>query len=655
MPQKIVRASLALHHSVNRVFGVLCACLCVSAPLRRSRMQVSYRLWNLLLMFLVPTLALAQIPLKSNLPPTPPVRFENSQRVHDLIRAGNLYLSLQDALALALENNLDIELQRYLLPQGATELLRSQGGGTTRGLNFTLLEVPVGTGGPLSPVPTNAAAAGRASAGSAVTTNALGLNALGEPQINESLQGTIGQSIGTAIPSYDPAVTGLLNWTHQTSIQNSNTITGYPSLVTGTTLFNAGIQQGFASGAQVSLNYNNNRTSVISQRSSFNPYTNSNLGINAVQPLLRNYGASLNRRFIRIAGNEQKITSLLFQQQLILTVYGVIRLYTDLVALTEDEKVKQETVTLAEKLFSDVRAQVEEGTLAQVEATRANAQVFSTRQDLINARGLREEQEAIFKNVITRRGNEDPEVASARVIPTDTLNIPATDEIRPMQDLTAEALSHRPDLDQARLQIVNSQIGLQGARSATRPQLDLVGVMQNSGLAGQANPFGTSADPGLIGGYGSVLGQIFARNYPTYGVGVQLYLPLRNRIAEADLARDELQVKQSEIRLRQLQNQARLEVEDALIAMRRARASYDAAAQSRQLQEESLAAEQAKFEVGASTSFFVIQYESLLAQARSAEVAARSSYVKAKAALQRAMGTILDENHISLEAAIKGK
>ncbi len=164
-----------------------------------------------------------------------------------------------------------------------------------------------------------------------------------------------------------------------------------------------------------------------------------------------------------------------------------------------------------------------------------------------------------------------------------------------------------------------------------------------------------SGAPAFSGGYGTALDQILSRNYPTYGVGVQMTLPIHNRIAEADLVRDELQVKQSEIRLRQLQNQARLEVEDALIAMRRARASYDAAVQARALQQESLAAEQAKFEVGASTSFFVIQYESLLAQARSTEVAAQSSYVKARAALQRAMGTILDENNISMDAAIKGK
>jgi outer membrane protein TolC len=586
---------------------------------------------------------------------TPAVRYDNSPRVHELIRAGNLYLSLADALALAIENNLDIELQRYLLPQGDAELLRAQGGGLNRGLNFTLAEVATGTGGPLSPVLTTAAAAGRATAGSSVATSALGLNVLGEPQVNDSIQGTIPQSAGTAVPSYDPAVTGELSWTHQTTPQTSTANYGTSTLVTGTTLFNAGVQQGFASGAQVGLNFNNSRTSLNSQRTGYNPYTGSTFGFTATQPLLRGFGASLNRRFIRIAGNEQRITSLLFQQQLILTVYGVIRLYTDLVALVEDEKVKRETVTLAEKLLSDVRAQVEEGTLAQVEMTRANAQVFSTRQDLINAGGLREEQEAIFKNVITRRGNEDPEVAGARIIPTDTLSIPATDDIRPMQDLIADALAHRPDLDQARLQIANSQIGLQGTRSLTRPQLDLVGVMQNNGLAGQASPFTVNQDAAFIGGYGSVLDQILTRKYPTYGVGLQMTLPLRNRVAEADLARDELQVKQSEIRLRQLQNQARLEVEDALIAMRRARASYQAAAEARRLQDESLAAEQAKFEVGASTSFFVIQYESLLAQARSTEVAARSSYVKAKAALQRAMGTILEENHISVEAAIKGR
>jgi len=503
---------------------------------------------------------------------------------------------------------------------------------------------------------TNAATAGVATTGSSVATNASELGVLGEAQDNLAILGTVTQSTGTAIPVFDPALVGQLNWTHNTTVQTDPLAIGGPNaLVNSSLLANAGIQQGFASGAQVGFNFDNNRQSVNALNSAYNPYLGSSLGLTMTQPLLRGFGAALNRRFIRIAGNERRISSLLFQQQLIATVYGVVRLYTDYVALSEDEKVKQETLNSAEKLLADTKAQTEEGTLAPVELTRANAQVFSARQDLINARGLREEQEAILKNVLTRRGNEDPAVQAARIIPLDVLNVPETEQIRPMQDLIAEALGNRPDLGQAQLQINNAQIGLEGDRSAVKPELDLVGIAANNGLAGPATSFGPSGYSVNIGGFGTALDQIFTRKYPTYGVGVQLTLPIRNRIAEADLARDQVQIKQGEVRLRQLQNQARLEVEDALIAMRRARASYEAAVEARKLQQESLEAEQAKFDVGASTAFFVIQYESLLAQAKSTEVAAKSSYVKARAALQRAMGTILDENHISIDAAIRGK
>ena len=584
----------------------------------------------------------------------PPLNFRNSPRVHELIRAGGLYLSLADALELTIENNLDIELERYTLLVADTDLLRARGGGTVRGMNFTLAEAPTGVGGPLSPVLTNPAATGSATAGSSVTTNALELGVLGSPQTNLSMQGTIAQSNGTSVPVFDPAIVGQLNWTHQTTPQSNSITTGTPSLISETTLANAGIQRGFSTGAVAGLMFNNSHQALNSLRTAYNPYTGSNLGLNVSQPLLRGFGLGLNRRFIRIAGDEQKIGGLLFQQQLIASVYGVIRLYTDFVALYQDVKVKQESVMTAERLLSDVSAQVEEGTLAPVEQTRANAQVFSTRQDLANSQGLLEEQEAILKNVLTRQGNEDLEVRSAHIIPTDTLEIPAQDNIQPIQDLVAEALANRPDLRQARLQIDISRIGLQGSKNATLPEVDLLGVVANSGLAGALNPLQPSADPALIGGFGGVLDQILSRRYPTYGIGLQLNLPLRNRIAEADFARDQIQVKQSEVRLRQLENQARLEVEDAIIALRRARASADAAAQARQFEQESLAVEQAKFDVGASTGFFVIQYQSLLAQAQSTEVAAKSAYVKARAALERAIGSILTENGISVDAALKG-
>jgi outer membrane protein TolC len=570
-----------------------------------------------------------------------------------LIRSGNLYLSLSDALALAIENNLDIELQRFSLPVADSDVLRARGGGTLRGVQFILAEAPAGVGGPQSPLVTNPAGASSVTPGTAVATNPLELGVLGEVQTNLSVQGTIPQSIGTPVTIFDPAAVGLVNWAHQTTPQTNTVVTGTNSVISNIGTVNAGVQEGFSTGTQVSLAFNNNHQSLNSLRNIYNPFTGSSLGLTVTQPLLRGFGASLNRRFIQIAKNDQKITSLLFEQQLVATVYGVIRLYTDLVALNEDVKVKAEAVALAEKLFTDTKSQVDEGTLAPVEMTRANAALFSGRQELINARGLLEEQEAILKTVLTKTGNQDPEVQAARIIPTDSLSVPEKDQIQPIQDLLAAAIANRPDLNQAGLQVENSEIGLKGSRNALRPQMDLIGVAQNNGLAGAVNPLSPTPDAALIGGYGTALDQIFTRKFPTYGIGVQVTLPIRNRIAEADLARDEIQLKQSQIRVRQLQNQARLEVEDALIAMRRARASHEAAVQARVLQEESLAAEQAKFEVGASTSFFVIQYESLLAQAKSTEVAAKSAYVKARAALQRATGTILSDNQISTSSALQ--
>ncbi|HEY1221354.1 MAG: TolC family protein [Bryobacteraceae bacterium] len=581
------------------------------------------------------------------------VRFDDSQRIHDLVRAGSLYLGLQDALALAIENNLDVELERFLVPQGDTELRRAQGGGTNRGLTYTLQEAPVGVGGPLSPLVV-APASSNGPNGTSVPTNALELGVLGEPVDNYSMQGGVAQSAGTPVPTYDPSVFGQLNWMHQSTLETNPAAYETSNLVQQGFIANTGIQQGFSTGAQAAFNFDNLHQSSNALNNAYNPISGASLGFTVTQPLLRGFGRGLNRRFIRIAGNERKITSLLFQQQLILTVYGVIRLYTDFVALYEDVNVKEETLRYASKLLADTQVQVEEGTLASVELTRAKAQVFSTEQDLINARGLLEEQEIILKSVLTR--NAGAALRGIRIVPTDTLAIPDKDEVRPLQDQVAEAVARRPDLGQARLQVENSVIGLEGARNATKPEVDLVGTMQNNGLAGASTAYstGTTSLP-LIGGYGSALGLALARDYPTYGIGLQVTLPIHNRIAEADLARDELQVKQSQIRVQQLQNQASLEVEDALIAMRRSRASFEAAVQARKFQQESLEAEQTRFEVGASTAFFVIQYESLLAQARSTEVAAKSSYVKARAALDRATGSILEAHNISIEAALKGQ
>jgi outer membrane protein len=585
--------------------------------------------------------------------PIPPVDLANSPRLDQVLRAGNIYLSLSDAIALAIENNLDVELERYNLPTADSELLRAKGGGLLRGLSYNLAEAPVGVGGPASPLVTSAASS-NLSVGS-VPTNPSELGVLAEQQTNLSILGNIPLSSGPPIPQFDPALTAQLDWMHQSTPQTSASVAGSNALTSNTTLANLGYSQGFGPGTQLTAAFDNSRQTLNSNRSAYSPFTTSSFGFTITQPLARGFGLAVNRRFIRIAKNERKIADLLLRQQLIATVYGVVRLYTDLVALFEDVKVKEETLAAAEKLHSDTKAQVEEGTQAQIELTRANAQVFSIRQDLINSRGLLEEQEAIVKSVITRRSASRPEILNARIVPTDSLNLPEKDDVRPLQDLLAEAFAGRPDLRQAGVQVENSQISLEGSRNALLPELDLVGVAQNSALAGQQNPIGPAADPNFVGGYGSALEQLATRKYPTYGIGIQLTLPLRNRVAQADVARDEIQMRQTEIRMQQLRNQAQLEVEDALVAMRKARASYEAATETQALQQESLEAEQAKFQVGASTSFFIIQYESYLAQAKSTVVVAKGAYLKARAALERAVGTILDEHHVAIDQAIRGR
>jgi outer membrane protein TolC len=570
--------------------------------------------------------------------PIAPLDLSNSPRIRQVLRSGNIYLSLSDAVALAIENNLDIELERYSLPSADTELLRAKGGGVLRGLTYTVFEAPVGVGGPDSPLVTAAATP-------SITAQ----------QDNLSLLQTVPLSTGSPLPQFDPAITGQVNWMRSSVPDVDPAAFGANALTGNNANYNVGYTQGFGPGTALNVGFNNSYNTTNSLQTAFSPYTTSNLGFTITQPLMRGFGLAVNRRFIRISKNEQKIANLLVQQQLIATVYGVVRLYTDLVALYEDVKVKEETLASAEKLYTDTKAEVDEGTQAPVELTRANAQVSSIRQDLINSRGLLEEQEAVVKNIITRRTDNDPEILNARIIPTDTIDVPGTEETRSLQELVSLAFSNRPDLAQAGVQVDNTQISLEGSRNELRPQIDLVGTAQNNALAAQLNPLVPPIDSPLLGGYGNALEQLATRKYPSYGVGLNINLPLRNRIAQADVTRDEILLRQSQILQQQLRKQAQLEVEDAVIAMRRARSSYDAAVQTETLQQESLDAEQAKFDVGASTSFFIIQYQSFLAQAKSTVVVAKSAYLKARAALERATGTILADNNVSLPDAVRGR
>ncbi|HVX65415.1 MAG TPA: TolC family protein [Bryobacteraceae bacterium] len=585
--------------------------------------------------------------------PVAPVSLENSSRIERLMRGGQLYLSLDDAIALALENNLDVELQRLSPSIADTDILRARGGGLLRGISLTSAQPPAGVGGPASPL-LNSATPGF-TVSSSISANTTGTAFLTTGQSSLSItQGTL--SNGPALPVFDPTLVGTLNWQHQSTPQSNPFTTGADVLIAKGLTSNVGLVQGFSPGTQISANFSGLSQENNSLRSTLNPYKTSSLGLTLTQPLLRGFGSEINRRYIRIAQNNRKVTDLVFRQQVIDTVSGIIRLYYDLVSLNEDVGVKRQTMELAKKLYEDNKAQVEQGTLAPIELVRAQALISASQQDLANSEGLEREQELIVKNVLTRRGTADPAIREAHVIPTTPMPAPAAEPVQPVQDLLALAFKNRPDLASAGLQLTNTQIALAGSRNNLRPDLNLVASATNSGLAGQPNPLGTTTpSQAFIGGFGGTLEQIFRRNYPTYGVGIQLNLPLRNRVAQADYVRDELQYRQTQIQRQQLENRARLEVEDALISLERSRAAYAAAVDTTHYQEQSLAAEQEKFAVGLSTTFLIIQYQSQLAQARSTEVAARGAYAKARAVLDRALGLTLDRNSVSLDDAFRGQ
>jgi outer membrane protein len=585
-------------------------------------------------------------------PSVPPVNFGSSQRIFDLLRAGQIYLSQEDAIALALENNLDIELERFLPKIADTDVLRARGGGALRGLSLLVNEPPPGIGGPSGPLLTNLTAGSTPSA--LANTNFSDVALISQQQ--NSLTIADQMVAGPSIPQFDPVVSGSLNAGHSTTAEFSPTLTGTNWLSQNVASANAGLNLGLPTGVQISVNFNNSRYSTNTDKYSYDPFVNSSLGITITQPLLQGFGAYLNTRFIRIARNSRKVADLVFQQQVIDTVAGISRLYTDLVSLNEDVKVKQESLRLSERLYEDNRNQVEQGTQAPIELTRANAALAASRQAVIVAQGLVRQQELIVMTALTRGGLSNPALLAAHIIPTDSMELPAGLPDDALPSLIQTAVQKRPDLSGAGIQVENSEISLKGSLNALKPQLDLIGTVQNSGLAGDLNSSATVSPSALtLGGYGTVLGQIFRRDYPTYTVGLQLSLPLRNRVAQADAMRDQLQVRQAQVRRQQWEDQVRLEVADAAESLRQAQAAYEASVEARRLQEQSVNVEQQTFDVGLSTNLLLIQYQTYLAQARSTEVASKAAYVKAKIALERATGTILDENHVTIEDAYIGR
>jgi outer membrane protein TolC len=568
-----------------------------------------------------------------------PVSLSNTGRLEALIRGGNLYLSLQDAIALAIENNLDIYSQRYGPLIAEQDLLRAESGGVLRGVSQSVQQGSAGAGQGVS-----SGALGSATGGS--TTSASGSAS--------SVNGIITQ-LGPTTPNLDPVLQGFYGYFHTTTPETSTFITETTSLVTKSNNANFSLTQGFLTGGNAVLSFDNRWVDQNSINNSINPSASVLLDLTVSQNLLQGFGIAVNNRNIRISRNEVKLSNLVFTEQVITTVSNIVTLYWQLVSLNDAVTYAKQNLALSDKTYSDNKRQVEIGTLAPIEITRAEAEVAARQQDVTVAETNVLQQETIIKNSLSRNGVANPLVAAARIVPTDRIRVPENETLSALPDLFETALKNRPELEQSRLNLDNSKISIEGLKNGLLPVVTAFGELTNNGLAGSTNPGAEPPpDPYFVGGYGTALAQTFRRNFPNYNVGVNYSITLRNRSAQADYVYNTLQLRQSEVALQKQINQIGVDVQNARIGVQQAEARYRSAVKQRILQEQTLDAEQKKLGLGASTIFLVIQAQRDLAQARSNEVTAESQYQQSQVNLQVATGQVLSAYNINMIEAHQG-
>ncbi len=580
----------------------------------------------------------------------------NTARIDSLMHDGKLYLSLDDAIALALENNLDIAIARYNLNIADTDILRAKAGAVTLGVNSGVVQnTPGGGVGGLG---------GQVGSGTGGTT-------LGASGAGAGAGGLVGSTLGFGpqITSFDPILTGTLQSDHANFIPTSPFVGTNQKTTTG----NFTYTQGFQWGTNVSVGFNNTRTTTNSAFQTVSPALNSGFQFRLTQHLLQGFGTAGNTRYIRIAKNNRELSDVAFRLQIITTVDQIQNMYWDLVYAYENARVQKESLAFAQKTLSDTQKQVEIGSLAPIEVVRAQSTVAQDQQALTVALTNLQLQQLLMKNALSRT-LRDQILAGAEVIPTSTMELPEHEPVQPTQDLVADALRHRADLVEERIQLNTTEQSNKAVRNALLPSLDLFAYYGGSGLGGSQNPSNLCRDPSqpycatttpdpLLGqtgiapstSYGSTLNQLINSTAPDKGVGLQLNIPIRNRAAQATQIRSELEYQQAQMRLQQLENQVSIEVRNAQFGVEQNRASVASAQAAVDYAKQSLDAEQKKYKFGTSTTTAVLQTQSALATAESTLMSAMAAYEKSRIELDRATGVTLDHAGISVDDAAKGQ
>jgi len=575
-------------------------------------------------------------------------RLANSAQLDSLLRDGKIYLSLSDAIALALENNFDIAIARINLDIADTDILRAKAGSTLRGVSTGIVANTLGGstttitgGGGPGGTSSSAGGSGTGASGLVLSTNGAG-------PTPENLDGVL-----TGALEYEP-----------TSQKQSNTLFsgGLSVLNTNTSTYNFGYTQGFITGTQFQATFNNTRVTTNNPFVDYSPDITTSFRATVTQHLLQGFGPGINGRFILQAKNDRRITDSAFRQQVLYTVNQVENIYWGLVSAYEDEQAKERALAQSTQLTSDNRKQLEIGTLAPLDVVNSDSTVASDKQALIQSKSNLEYQQLVMKQAIARTLN-DPQLSAAPVIPTDRVGLDRLpEEDTPVEDLVRQAYVNNPQIEQAVLNMKNNQITIKAEKNGLLPVVDAYAFYGASALGGAQSPnavnFTTNAPyaPGSFPpiSYGTAFGDLFNSSAPDKGVGLNITIPIRNRTAQADQARSQMEYRQSQMRLQQLYTQIRIQVINAQYALTNDRAQVAAAQAARDFAAQSLDAEQKKYKLGASTTANVLQQGRNLATGENNLLSATAAYAKDRAALEQLLSTTLDHYGISIESAATG-
>ncbi len=579
----------------------------------------------------------------------PKASFENSVRLNDLVKDGKIYLSLADALALAIENNYDIAIARYDLDIADTDILRTKTGATPLGAPSGLVTGTLGGS-------TSSLSTGGGPGGTTVGSGGAGSGASG---LTLTTAGA-----GPTPANFDPSVTGTMQWERATQPQVNTLFSGgLKALTTNTNEYNFTFNQGIVTGANLQVGIQNERITTDNPFDTYSPELNSIFKATLTQHLLQGAGIWMNKRFIYQALNDRRITNSSFRQQILYTVNQVESIYWGLVQDYDDVRSKERALDQSQQLLSDDKKQLQIGTMAPLDVVNAESSVASDEQALISAQTALNYQQQIIKQAIARNLN-DPKLSAAPVIPTDRVSLdPLPEESQPLDALVQEAFQRRPELEQAVLTLRNDEITLKGARNELLPALDVYGFYGSSALGGAQSPHaldfftGSNYPPGTFPtvGYGTVVQNLFNSSAPDRGLGFNLTVPIRNREAQATQERSLMEYRQAELRLEQLHTEIRMQVVNAMYALTNDRAQVKAAEAARDYAQQSLDAEEKKLHLGASTTANVLQQQRNLATADFNLISAYGAYAKDRAGLYETLATTLQHYGINLPEAAAGK